>query len=212
MSAEVVALNGLQGAGKSTAADHFLAQGFVRVKMADTLKRMTEVILDEAGVETDDIWRLIEGSQADKMEPIASLRGTTCRHIMRVLGNEIRNLIYSDIWVEIACSKVRRHLEAGRKVVIDDIRYPNEIAMLQYMFGARLQTLKIEGADHDEKDFSDAHPSELPLPDAMFSHVLRNDGTVDQLHKALEHVHAAGLQNRPGLRITCGEALAPQMA
>ncbi|EPX83508.1 hypothetical protein [Salipiger mucosus] len=202
---EIVAINGLAGAGKSTAAGFFIDQGYVRVKMADTLKRMTALLLEEAGVPKDDVWRLIEGSQEDKLEPVPHLRGTTSRHIMRILGNEFRDLIYSDVWVDIACQKIGRLLGDGKRVVVDDIRYDHEIAYLRYMFEDRAQFLKIEAANHDELDFTEAHPSETPMEDGKFTHVLRNNGTIGQLHAALDRALWEGAAREAGARLTCDD-------
>ena len=79
------------------------------------------------------------------------------------------------------------------------------VAFLLYMFRDRVQFLKVEAADHDALDFTDAHPSEIPMADENFTHVLRNDGTIPQLNECLRRARWEGDGREPGYRIRCGE-------
>lgn len=124
--AELIGMVGPLGGGKTTVAK-ILAEdfGFTRMRMADTLKRMLRVAgLTEAQVDGDE-----------KMIPCDLLCGKTPRWAMQTLGTEwARECIGEDFWVN--CME-QTLLEAGpnAKIVIDDIRFHNEVDMVRRFSG-----------------------------------------------------------------------------
>lgn len=113
----LIALTGPAGSGKTIVALEFEKRGFVRVRFADTLKRMLRTLgLNEAQVDGDA-----------KASPAKQLCGKTPRHAMQTLGTEWgRALIGKDVWVRAAMRTVDDLLAARRDVVIDDCRFDNE--------------------------------------------------------------------------------------
>lgn len=199
--ATFIGINGLAGAGKSTAAD-FLLDGryeplsdeltpapFVRVKMSEVLKEMLAVLLRHAGVPEDKISIYLEGTQDEKLIPIPELDyKTDGRHLMKTIGSEWRDLIYSELWVSIAVNKIIDHLDAGLNVVADDIRFVHEIDYVR----RRLQNydvkfVKIEGRNHEKtvSDGEEVHQSERPIPDEHFDAVINNDRDIEHLYAEL---------------------------
>jgi len=127
--------NGPQ-AGKSTAANVLIREkGFVRVKFADVLKRMAGVFLEPFADTDEHVDRMLEG--ALKEEPIPRLNGSvTPRHVMVTLGTQWgRNLIDPSVWVLATVNKVKSLLANGKSVVIDDMRFPNELAAVRTLGG-----------------------------------------------------------------------------
>lgn len=134
-------------AGKSTLAEALIYErGFTRIKMADGLKAMLRALLAYQGLDDEGITRRIEGSS--KGEPSPWLSGHTPRYAMQTLGTQwARDCMGEDFWVEVASSKIYTSIEAGRPVVIDDIRFENEYHMVQ-MFSAGLM-IKITRPEAD---------------------------------------------------------------
>lgn len=115
----IIALTGLAGSGKSTAAMHMVEHhGFHRVRFAGPLKDMMRALgLTE---------REIEGDR--KEVPCDLLGGKTPRYAMQTIGTEWgRRLVHPDLWVR-AWQKAVDALPAGVPVVVDDCRFPNEAA------------------------------------------------------------------------------------
>jgi hypothetical protein len=113
----VIGLSGFAGSGKSAVSDYLVNQrGFVRIKFAGPLKDMLRTL----GLTEDEI----EGHL--KKSPCELLGGKTPRHAMITLGTEWGGvLIHPDLWARawrLACSKV----PAGKNIVVDDLRFPNE--------------------------------------------------------------------------------------
>lgn len=116
---KMIALTGYAGSGKTTAAKYLVeAHGFTLVKFAGPLKSMMRCL----GLGD----REIEGDL--KEQPCAILGGKTPRHAMQTLGTEWgRALIHSDLWVNAAMEMAADVLDHGGRVVIDDMRFGNEV-------------------------------------------------------------------------------------
>jgi len=122
----LVGLAGLDGSGKTTAAQTLIDAGWHRVKFAAPIKEMIRVI----GM-TD---RHIEGDLKDI--PCDILGGRTPRHAMQTLGTEWgRDLVYTDLWVDIARRKITLAMAAGVNVVVDDVRFEDEASMIRDLGG-----------------------------------------------------------------------------
>lgn len=119
----LIGFTGPAGAGKSTAAAALVEWlGFVRHRFADPLKRALAALgASEA---------MLEGHL--KAEPVDLFCGRTPRHAMQTLGTEWgRELIGADFWV----NAWRRGLPADGHVVVDDVRFPNEVAAIRQARG-----------------------------------------------------------------------------
>ncbi len=163
----VIALCGLAGSGKSTIADHLVADhGYTRVKFAETLKNMLRAL----GL-TD---RHIEGDL--KEQPCSLLGGQTPRRAMITLGTEWgRELIWQDLWVNNWRERAQAVLDAGGKVVVDDMRFPNEADFATSLGALRIRVIRpgqLAGAHQSE-----AHASGMPVDREVM-----NDGTVSEIH------------------------------
>lgn len=164
----VIAFTGKAGAGKSTAADHLIAEhGFARIKFARALKEMLRTFLRYRGVNEVTIERMVEGDL--KEVPSPHLNGRTPRYAMVTLGTEWgRDLIHPDLWVDTE----RDHLPSEGRFVCDDCRFPNEREMIKSVGGSVVQVVRaglVEGT----------HESEMHQLAADY--VLINTGTIADL-------------------------------
>jgi hypothetical protein len=166
----IIAFTGPIGSGKSFAAKYLEeAHGFDVHKMAGPLKNMLRAVgLTE---------RHIEGDL--KEVPCEVLCGKTPRLAMQTLGTEWgRDIIGADLWVNLW-----RHTLPKGDVVCDDVRFPNEAAMLRSMGGI---IVKIERDGFEAKT---THASEAFI--GIAPHItIRNDGT-DAFCLALDELVAS---------------------
>lgn len=168
--------------GKSTAT-RFLTEGlgFSNVKFADPLKAMTRCFLEQIGVPKDQIEDFVEGHR--KEEPLTEFGfdNLTTRKIMQTLGVEWgRTQIDPNVWTTIAARKARKIMKDGKRVVIDDLRFPNEYDLVKSMGGEawciynpRVE-LPVSG-----------HPSEGLLSNHAFDKALINDQTIEDLEASV---------------------------
>ncbi|WP_116134350.1 deoxynucleotide monophosphate kinase [Tropicimonas sp. IMCC34043] len=144
MTGRLIALAGRAGSGKSAAAKA-LPYDWDRRKFADPLKNMLRALYRTAGLAEAEIERRIEGDLKEVPDPI--LCGATPRWAMRSLGTEWgRCLIDPGLWVSIAERGVASAIAAGRAVVIDDCRFPNEAEAVRRL-GGRVVMIERPGAD-----------------------------------------------------------------
>jgi predicted kinase len=125
----VIGLAGYAGAGKSTIAKQLCEQhGFTLIKFAGPLKDMLRAVgMTEAELEGDL-----------KQTPSDLFCNHTPRHVMQSLGTEWgRKIIGADFWVNCWKRRVREALSLDASVVVDDVRFPNEIEAVKG-FGAMI--------------------------------------------------------------------------
>lgn len=144
----IVGLSGLAGSGKSAVAEALVRElGFARVKFADPLKNMLRRMLADMGHTAEDIERHMEGDL--KEVPMPEL-GVTPRHLMITLGTEWgRDLVHEDIWTRLWLARAERF----PLVVADDVRFPNEVALIRSMGGVywRIERPGIVQAAHSSE-------------------------------------------------------------
>lgn len=151
----IIGIAGYAGSGKSTVAEMLIKNHqFERIKFADGLKDMLRALgLSEGWIEGDL-----------KEQPCPMLLGRTPRHAMQTLGTEWgRQCIGEAFWVNYWTMRVKGRL-AGRRcagIVVDDVRYPNELAAVLGL-GGRLWWVSRPGVRP-----SSMHSSEHSLADEM---------------------------------------------
>lgn len=163
----VIGLAGPAGVGKSKAADHLVERfpHYDKAAFADPIKAM---LAEGLGLDCNQLYGSAKGEVDSRYE-------CTPRHIMQTLGTEWgRQLIHPDVWTRAMAGRV-----AGRRVVIDDVRFPNEAAFVR----ERGVLVHLEGRGGIEG----GHVSETPLERLPGDLVVRNDGDVNALYEGLAY-------------------------
>ena len=169
----IIGLMGLLGSGKSEAANHLvLNHGFQRIKFAGPLKNMMRAL----GLGENEI-------EGDRKElPCNLLGGKTPRFAMQTLGTEWgRNLIDPGLWVRAWMVAVGGTAEDS-KIVVDDVRFPNEVRALLDMAPELGRVIRIVRPMVGKAPSS--HVSEHQGLSA--DHEILNDGSIDKLYENLD--------------------------
>jgi hypothetical protein len=172
-----IALCGLAGSGKSTAAEYLVSRHrFKRLSYAAPIKRMLRSLLIEAGAGFIEAAEMTDGKLKELPTPF--LCGHSPRYAMQNLGTEYgRDIIGPDIWRRILLNKVRKN---SGPVVVDDARFGDEIADL------REEGFLIVGMDRPGAGTNSFHSSEQQdLPVDLF---LNNSRDVSHLHALIEEL------------------------
>lgn len=171
----IVGLAGRAGSGKTTAAAAIVARhpGFRRVRFADPIKRMCrELGLTDAQVDGDE-----------KELPMKLLCGHTPRFAMQSLGTEWgRNMIGEGLWINALMVAARDLLNQGLSVVVDDVRFPNEVEAIRRMGGVLVRIVRPDS----NPPAGGEHMSERLVDMLDVDHVVKNDGTRDELAGRVE--------------------------
>jgi len=171
-----IALCGLAGSGKSTAADYLVSRHkFKRLSYAAPIKKMLRVLLIESGATLVESIEMTEGRLKELPSPY--LCGNSARYAMQSLGTEWgRELIGSEIWRRILINKVRTY--GSTPVVVDDLRFPNEAEAL------KAEGFVIVRIKRSENAISAPHSSEGQEFEVDLT--IQNDGSLQELESALD--------------------------
>ena len=174
----LIAITGLIGSGKDTAAAVFLKNGFMRRSFAGPLKEIGMLF----GFTNSQIY----GTQEDKLE-INKECGVSGRHFLQKFGTEIgrdylpkaipdMKMNDQTIWIRLMDIYCKQHPE--QNIVITDLRFHDEAKMVKTRGGI---IIKIDRPRPD-KDTGEhtLHASERDIPDIEADYTVVNDGTLDE--------------------------------
>lgn len=212
-------ISGLAGSGKTTAALHIEGRwGFRRKHIATPLRAMLAVLLRANGLDEETIHRYLEG---DLKETVIPELGVTSRQAQITLGTEWgRQLISPDLWARTWA----RGIGLTDRVMNDSVRFLNEEEVIREMGGI---TIMIErpGAEPAAYRWNglgrtlygttglmwgvhDSERTDRLMPD----YTIVNDGSVEDLHRALDEVMMDAMGDGEwlrGLRLEASRAITP---
>lgn len=201
----IVGVIGFIGSGKGTVADILVRNhGFTKLSFADAVKDATAAIFG---------WprHLLEGD-SDTSRAFRELKDAfwterlgydvTPRKMLQIIGTEAgREVIHDDIWVYA----LERKMNLYPKVVIADVRFPNEIDFIQSKGGfvtrvkrgpepewyndalfENTATNRISGVNVMQKLHPDVHYSEWAWIGHETNYHIDNEGTLEDLTEATE--------------------------
>ncbi|MFN4278313.1 MAG: hypothetical protein ACK4FJ_18625 [Ferrovibrio sp.] len=150
--------------------------GYRAVSFAEPLRRMTVGFLMGCGIPEPKAWDYA----TNRKEEVIPEVGYSVRYLMQTLGTEWgRNVVNQDLWLNLALSRIAGLTGLGERVVIDDMRFPNEYARLAGI-GATMWRIERD-APYD----GPAHVSNGLLDGADFNRVILNNGTLEDLRGAV---------------------------
>lgn len=157
----VIGLLGRAGSGKSTAAKYINEKyGARRLSFAKPLKELAKRLW----LFTDE---QVYGTQEQK-ETIDPRYGFSPREALIRLGDEARNVIGLDVWINACFNEMRR--AEGALFIIEDVRYPNEA---QHIFESEEfdgHVIKLDYADRKSSVDPNA-PSERGVDEVEQGHI-----------------------------------------
>lgn len=107
---------------------------------------------------------------------VATLKpGVTSRRIQQTLGTEWgRDQIHPELWVLLARDAWNREHAKGRSVVVDDMRFPNELAAVRAAGGTPVRITRVSAS------VPQPHASEGQLDECAMTAIV-NSGTIELL-------------------------------
>lgn len=176
----IVGISGHLGAGKDSLAHRLVTRhGFVRVGFADSLKfevasTLRRTLLAYAGergmvVDVDTSDQVIRDMLWDNRTPMT-------RALLQEWGTELRRQQDPDYWVKAW----QRAAERFPRVVVPDVRFTNEAKAIRELGGTLVKVVRPghEGDSHASESFASGWQE--------WDHVFTNEGTIDDLQRALD--------------------------
>jgi hypothetical protein len=164
----IIGLTGYAQSGKDTFASILVEKyGYSRIAFADKIRDFLYGINPMVGCSPtgylQDLVNLVGWDKA-KQEP-------QVRRLLQDLGISARDLISEDIWVTAALSSVSK----DQRIVITDVRFENEAAMIKSM-GGQLWRIKRSGVGPVNN-----HVSESEMDGYKVDQIFVNNGTLEEL-------------------------------
>ena len=176
----LIGLAGRAGTGKSTIARLLCEQhAFVEVAFADPIKRALAAMLGLPSAYFHDPFT--------KDLPIDWLRNTTPQRLIQTLRNGWgRQMIADDLWLILARRRIAQLTAQAASqhisgIVVIDLRYPDEAAMVRQLGGTVWHIVR------DAPPVA-AHCNEAGIAPQPGDRTLDNTGTLDQLEAGIEHL------------------------
>jgi hypothetical protein len=184
----IVGVCGLIGSGKGTVADILVeSHGFQKLSFADSLKDGVAAMFDwprsmlEGDTSASREWR----EQPDRFWTEEMGFSVTPRYVLQKVGTEcMRQGLFDGIWVSRTKQKLQKH---NLDFVIPDVRFPNEISMIQEEGGVVVHVQRGPLPDWADKlleqgiEPQDIHPSEWMWMRSTIDHTITNTGTIEDL-------------------------------
>jgi hypothetical protein len=175
----IVGLSGWARSGKDTAADYLVDNyGYTKFSFASPMKEAMYRLDPRITINELSNTSLRIGVDVYGWEGLKE-RSPDVRGLLQRFGTEVgREMFGQDFWVDYAMSQI----PDGAKVVIADVRFPNEADAIKKL-GGKVLRVEREGVTAVNN-----HASESALNDYTFDVVITNNGTIDKLHSVMDLV------------------------
>lgn len=178
----IIGISGYARSGKDSIGKILVEQhGYTRLSFADLLREalllLNPDIVDEV---TEQVFTL-EELIADRGWERAKTECSEVRRMLQVLGTDIaRNMIGEDSWVN---AMERRIAASGAdKIVITDVRFPNEADFVRSFDGMVLRVFRPGVGPAND------HVSEIGMDDYTCEFSIHNEGTLDELEEKVTNL------------------------
>jgi len=185
----IIGLHGYTGVGKDEIAKHLVAKhGFTRVAFADAMRNgllaLDPWIWDPT---RDEYLRLSAAINRDGWD-WAKRNIPDVRTYLQRFGTEAGRDIHGlDCWTQAASAKI----ESAHRVVVTDVRFLNEVWKLMSIAENESAELEIWRVEREGHAAISSHQSECAIKDEWITTTLCNNGSIDELHKAVDDMFAA---------------------
>lgn len=182
MKTKLIGLCGYAGAGKDATAALLRMVGYQRVAFADQVREEVRHFLEDnkenLGPAPLEMWRLLK-EIVDTREVDVKPTSSRMRKILQLWGSEFRRAQDPEYWTKAAHRKIQDILLRGEGVVVSDVRFPNEVALVEDLGGVIWKVVR-PGLT------SDGHVSEDGVDKIIPSLTLENSGTLLDLAEKVQ--------------------------
>lgn len=188
----LIGLGHKKGSGKSTVASILERDfGFKRMSFAKKLKESLENIFE---FNKEQLY----GKDKEKIDPYW---GFSARDAMTKCGDGFRELMGQDLWCKAIEREIKSRLKKGQRIVIDDVRYRNEVDFIRSLGGVNWKIHRPKVSNLFETIFQSiltkfSHKSEVDLDDYTdWDRVILNDFSHSNLINKIHSIMKMEMEN-----------------
>lgn len=175
---QVIGISGYARSGKDTIAEKLAEVGYVRGSFADAIRealyKLNPIVIGSSPTYKIEIrvQELVDSVGWEKAKEAAEVR-----ELLQRFGTEVGREMFGDnIWVDYLFDS----LPDGAKVVIPDVRYPNEADAITELGGA------VWRVERDGVSAVNSHISDSAMDNYPFKITAYNNGTIKELYDWVE--------------------------
>jgi len=214
----ILGISGLAGAGKDTIAEYLAKnQGFVRVALADPLKRICRDVFafsdeqlfgpSEKRNEPDERYHRVRLGIKD----LSRFEYLTPRYALQRLGSEWGRDCYENVWVDYTLRVAKEILDGGfvytpqkgleseyghplhpqypyKGVVIPDVRFRNEMEAIRKAGGRLWRVIRPGAGLQGEAGKHSSEQEQQSIQNLFFDAIIYNDRSIADLYETVERV------------------------
>lgn len=171
----LIGLAGEKGSGKSTIASYLVRNyNFVELSYAAPLKEMLAVL----GFSKRALY-----GPSEAREEVHPLLGFSARKAAQTLGTEWGRALNPDLWGLLLEERAQKLLDRGRRVVVSDVRFGNEMQRIRDLGGVvwRVKRHELSGDLHESEAWiGRVHPQQ-------FDSWIHNNKSKRELYRAVRN-------------------------
>jgi hypothetical protein len=204
---QIIAIAGSIGSGKDTVAKYLADRyGYHRESFASSVKDTLSSVfgwprglLDGITNDSRDFREIVDPWWSERL----NIPNFTPRYAMQHIATDLfRDHFNSEIWIYSLERRILDHIRRtkntgfGYKVVITDLRFENEFAMVKRLGAHTVRVMRgdqppwwVMNPQQVSDKYPDVHHSECglsPVPNNEFNTVIRNDGTISEMYKEID--------------------------
>lgn len=194
MSKNLISITGRIGSGKDTVA--YIIQRLVAFNLKynpeyffdDEFRKLSEWKIKKFAGSLKEIAGILTGIPVGNFEDQEFKKtklglewgNMTVREFLQRLGTDaIRDNLYHNTWVNALFAGI----DEKSKIIITDTRFPNELIEVKSRGGVSIKVLRGDSTVNINE-----HISESALDSADFDHIIYNNGSLEDLEKAIKEI------------------------
>jgi len=182
---KIIGFSGKKEGGKTTAVNDLIERygelKVVQMSFAGELKR----IVRKCFVPSD--WNLNFDSDMDKSRVLPC--GRTLREMLQLVGTDWFRKVYPDVWVNTF--KHNLQFMTTNKIIISDVRFPNELKAIQEMGGHVIRFTRNPHNDQHESETALDNVEKCTIWPERIDNILYFDAIVDNRNMNVEEQNEA---------------------
>jgi len=189
---KIILISGKKQVGKDTFANFFMDCGYIRIALADELKRQLTFFLNfvvklESPVTLADFYQ--NKDRKIKLKPKTEKNNLDIRKWMQTYGRVMKKYFGKYYWSDLLIEEIKAK-NKNKNIVVPDVRFPYEIQRIQERLSNIYNIILIRINRNNEFVDNDISETALDLYEEIkYDYVIDNNKSIDDLKKIFRKIY-----------------------